>query len=102
MIGLIGVAAPQDIEDKVSQTILADSHVADIQMMRIIQEGRYYHVEGLIELTKGLSLADADDIKFRIQEKLMTNPDIADAAISIIEDDGVNSWGKKHSDVLKK
>ncbi|WP_145044559.1 cation diffusion facilitator family transporter [Paenibacillus xylanexedens] len=102
MIGLIGVAAPQDIEDKVSQTILADTHVADIQMMRIIQEGRYYHVEGLIELTKGLSLADADDIKFRIQEKLMTNPDIADAAISIIEDDGVNSWGKKHADISQK
>lgn len=101
MIGLIGVAAPQDIEDKVSQTILADEQVADIQMMRIIQEGRYYHVEGLIELHKGLTLADADDIKFRIQQNLMTNPDIADASISIIEDDGIHSWGKKQSDVLK-
>ncbi|MBU5352755.1 cation diffusion facilitator family transporter [Paenibacillus barcinonensis] len=101
MIGLIGVAAPQDIEDKVSQIILADSHVADIQMMRIVQEGRYYHVEGLIELTKGLTLADADDIKFRIQEKLMLDPDIADAAISIIEDDGVSSWDKKSSDIEK-
>ncbi|WP_425271009.1 cation diffusion facilitator family transporter [Paenibacillus barcinonensis] len=99
MIGLIGVAAPQDVEDKVSRTILADSHVADIQMMRIVQEGRYYHVEGLIELTKGLTLADADDIKFRIQEKLMLDPDIADAAISIIEDDGVSSWDKKASDI---
>ncbi|MBD7968540.1 cation diffusion facilitator family transporter [Paenibacillus gallinarum] len=101
MIGLIGVAAPQDIEDKVSQTIFADTHVADIQLMRIIQEGRYYHVEGLIELHKGLTLADADDVKFRIQEKLMQNPDIADAVISIIEDDGITSWIKKDSEIVK-
>lgn len=101
MIGLIGVAAPKDIEDKVSQTILADEQVADIQMMRIIQEGRYYHVEGLIELHKGLTLADADDIKFRVQQQLMTNPDIADASISIIEDDGIHSWANREADVLK-
>lgn len=101
MIGLIGVAAPKDIEDKVSQTILADEQVADIQMMRIIQEGRYYHVEGLIELHKGLTLADADDIKFRVQQQLMTNPDIADASISIIEDDGIHSWANRKADVLK-
>lgn len=101
MIGLIGVAAPKDIEDKVSQTILADKQVADIQMMRIIQEGRYYHVEGLIELHKGLTLADADDIKFRVQQQLMTNPDIADASISIIEDDGIHSWANREADVLK-
>ncbi|ANF95780.1 cation diffusion facilitator family transporter [Paenibacillus bovis] len=92
MIGLIGVSAPQDVADKVTATIFADSHVADIQSLRIIQEGRYYHVDGVIELIKGLTLADADDIKLRVQQALLVNPDIADAALSIIEDDSIQSW----------
>lgn len=37
----------------------------------------------------------ADDVKFRIQEKIMQNPDIADAVISIIEDDGTQNLAKK-------
>ncbi|WP_411343702.1 cation diffusion facilitator family transporter [Paenibacillus sp. WLX1005] len=92
MIGLIGVSAPKDVEDKVTETIFADEQVADIQMLRIVQEGRYYHVDGVIELKQGLTLADADDIKLRVQQALLTNPDIADAALSIIEDDRIQTW----------
>jgi cation diffusion facilitator family transporter len=48
MVGLIGVAAPPDIEDKVAQIIFSEAAVTDIYQMRVMQEGRYYHVEGLI------------------------------------------------------
>ncbi|OAS88295.1 cobalt transporter [Metabacillus litoralis] len=89
MVGLIGVAAPKDIEEKVFRTILSDEDVTDIKKLRIIQEGRYYHVEGLIELRKGLSLAVADDIKFRVQDKIISDQDITDVTLGIIEDDGI-------------
>ncbi|MDO7906776.1 cation diffusion facilitator family transporter [Paenibacillus sp. JX-17] len=92
MVGLIGVAAPKDIEDKVAAIILADPQVTDINRMRILQEGRTYHVEGYIELVKGLTLADADDIKFRVRDKLLTDPDISDALLAILEDNGVQNW----------
>lgn len=101
MIGLIGVSAPQDVEDGVSSAILGDTDVRDIESMRIIQEGRYYHVDAVVELRTGLTLGEADDIKLRIQKELTTNPDIADAAISIVEDDGQASWQRREADLEK-
>ncbi|MEW9672470.1 cation diffusion facilitator family transporter [Ammoniphilus sp. 3BR4] len=92
MVGLIGVAAPRDVAEKVSMVILGDKDVTDINDIRITQEGRYYHIDTIIELRKGLSLADADDIKFRIQDSLMADPDITDVVLGIIEDNGVKDW----------
>jgi cation diffusion facilitator family transporter len=92
MIGLIGVAAPREIEDRIVSIIFSDEDVTDINQIRIIQEGRYYHVEGLIELRKGLSLALADDIKFRVRDKLLNDSDISDVTLGIIEDNGVQNW----------
>ncbi|HYK73450.1 MAG TPA: cation diffusion facilitator family transporter [Pseudoneobacillus sp.] len=92
MVGLIGVAAPREIEERVAKMILSDNDVTDINLIRITQEGRYYHVEGQIELRKGLSLAVADDIKFRVQDRLIADPDITDVTLGIIEDNGVKDW----------
>ncbi|OBZ17633.1 MULTISPECIES: cation diffusion facilitator family transporter [Bacillales] len=92
MVGLIGVAAPLDVEVKVEKLIRSDLNVTDIFQMRILQEGRYYHVDGLIELKPGLTLAEADDIKFRIRDKLLTDPDITDVTLGILEDNGFQNW----------
>jgi divalent metal cation (Fe/Co/Zn/Cd) transporter len=92
MVGLVGVSAPPDIEERVASIILADTHVTDIYQMRILQEGRHYHVEGLIELTLGMTLADADDIKFRVEDALLRDPNISDAALGILEDNGIKDW----------
>jgi cation diffusion facilitator family transporter len=100
MVGLIGVAAPRDIEERVAKLILSDKDVTDINKIRITQEGRYYHVEALIELRKGLSLAVADDIKFRVQDKLIEDPDISDVGLGIIEDNGVANWTPKKLEEL--
>jgi len=92
MVGLIGVAAPKEVEDKVASIILSEPGVTDIYQMRVMQEGRYYHVDGLIELKPGLTLADADDIKFKVRDKLLLDPDITDVTLGILEDNGVNNW----------
>ncbi len=92
MVGLIGVAAPKDVEDRVERMIMSEKEVTDIKKLRVIQEGRYYHVEGLIELQKGLPLAEADDIKFRVHDKLLKDPNINDVTLGIIEDDDVRDW----------
>lgn len=98
MVGLIGVAAPKVVEDKIARIILSDPHVTDINKLRIIQEGRFYHVEGYIELVKGLALAEADDIKFRVRDKLLGDPDISDVILGIIEDNGVQDWKQAEPD----
>ncbi|MCA1062970.1 cation diffusion facilitator family transporter [Rossellomorea aquimaris] len=92
MIGLIGVAAPKEVEDRIASVIFEHEAVIDIFKLRITQEGRYYHVESYLELKKGLPLSEADDIKFSIQDKLMKDPDIADVTLGILEDHGNQEW----------
>ncbi|WP_197029767.1 cation diffusion facilitator family transporter [Brevibacillus borstelensis] len=92
MVGLIGVAAPREVEDRVARIIFQDPSVTDINRMRIMQEGRFYHVEVYLELVKGLTLADADDIKFRVRDELLKDPDITDVTLGILEDNDVRDW----------
>ena len=95
MAGLIGVAAPVEIEEKIANMIFSDTHVVDINKMQVIQEGRTYHVDAIIELKKGLTLADADDIKFRVRDMLLLDPDISYVSLGIIEDNDVPNWPKE-------
>ncbi|MBD1221561.1 cation diffusion facilitator family transporter [Virgibacillus halodenitrificans] len=95
MVGLIGVAAPVEVERKITGILLEDKAVVDIKKIRIVQEGRLYHVEGTVELMKGLSLADADDIKFKLTDTLLRQSEIADVVLGIIEDDDKKSWTEK-------
>lgn len=92
MVGLIGVAAPAEVEEKIIGVILQDEAVVDIHRIRIIQEGRLYHVEGTVELKKGLTLGEADDIKFRLKSELLHQTEVADVVLAIIEDDDHRNW----------
>lgn len=94
MLGLIGVAAPAEVEQKVADKILADSCVVDIYEMRIVQEGRAYHIDVTVELKKGLTLNEADDLKFRLTDQLLLDPDITDVVLGIIEDNDETTWTK--------
>ncbi|MGY0693726.1 cation diffusion facilitator family transporter [Virgibacillus sp. FSP13] len=92
MVGLIGVSAPAEVEKKIAEVLLENESVVDIYKMRVLQEGRAYHVEATVELKKGLTLAEADDIKFDLTDKLLRSPEVADVVLGIIEDDEQESW----------
>ncbi|WP_106498296.1 cation diffusion facilitator family transporter [Lentibacillus sp. Marseille-P4043] len=92
MVGLIGVSAPAEVEKKIAEVLLENESVVDIYKMRVLQEGRSYHVETTVELKKGLSLAEADDIKFDLTDKLLRSPEVADVVLGIIEDNEQKSW----------
>ncbi|GKU79215.1 cation diffusion facilitator family transporter [Paenibacillus sp. L3-i20] len=92
MVGLIGVAAPKDVEDRISSLILNDPDVIDIGKMRIVQEGRHYHMEAYVELRKGFTLAQATEIKSRIKKKLLADSDLSDVTLSIMDDNGIVTW----------
>lgn len=95
MVGLIGVAAPVEVEKQIAELILADSCVVDIYKLRVMQEGRAYHVDAIVELRKGLSLAEADDTVFSLTDELLKSTNITDVDLSIIEDDDRMSWSPK-------
>src|SRR5690625_2988617 len=92
MVGLIGVAEPAELEKQIAEKSLADSCVVDIYGMRVIQEGRAYHVDVTVELKKGLSLGEADDLKFRLTDELLREPNITDVILGIIEDNEEDTW----------
>lgn len=92
MLGLIGVAAPAEIEDEIAKSILADSCVVDIDEICVVQEGRAYHVYITVELKKGLTLDEADDLKFRMSKKLLNDPNITNVVLAVVEDDGIREW----------
>ncbi|MYL35009.1 cation diffusion facilitator family transporter [Pontibacillus yanchengensis] len=98
MIGLIGVAAPVDVERDVAKQILEHPKVVDIKRMRIVKEGRTYHVEGLLELEEDLSLEEADDIKFKVWNQLLQKKDISDVTLGIIETDNEEDWDPKEGE----
>ncbi|MBH5317707.1 cation diffusion facilitator family transporter [Paenibacillus sp. GSMTC-2017] len=95
MVGLIGVAAPKDVEERIGSLILNDPDVTDIGQMRIVQEGRNYHVEAYVELRKGFSLAEATEINLRIRTKLIADSDVADVTLGIMDDNGIVTWKRK-------
>ncbi|WP_088049486.1 cation diffusion facilitator family transporter [Virgibacillus dakarensis] len=92
MVGLIGVAAPAEVENKIAKLLLEEESVVDIYNMRVVQEGRSFHVEATVELQKGFTLAEADDIKFQLSDKLLRRPEVADVVLGIIEDNEEQSW----------
>ena len=87
MVGLIGVSAPAEVEKRISDMLLVEDEVVDIYKIRVLQEGRTYHVEGTVELIKGLSLDEADDIKFALTDKLLRSSEVADVVLGVVEDD---------------
>src|SRR5690625_5144183 len=95
MAGLIGVAAPAEVERQIAKSILANSSVVDIYKLRVTQEGRAYHVDVTVELRKGLLLAEADDIAFSLTNELLQSSKITDVDLGIIEDDNQVNWSQQ-------
>lgn len=91
-IGLIGVAAPLQIEERIAKLIMSDADVEDIDKMRIVQEGRLYHVEAYVELRKNMTLAEADDVKEQLQRQILKDPAIGDVTLGILESDDEPDW----------
>src|SRR5699024_12068703 len=87
------------VEKQIAELILADSCVVDIYKLRVMQEGRAYHVDAIVELRKGLSLAEADDTVFSLTDELLKSTNITDVDLGIIEDD--NRRSEEHTSELQ-
>ena len=97
--GVLG-RADEEIEEKIGQLVMSDPDVKDIQDLAVIKEGEDLHVELEIEIDPGLTIAAADDIKDRLQEKIMAEKGVVDVTIEFDEEDGVMTW--KSDSMVKK
>jgi cation diffusion facilitator family transporter len=89
--GVLG-RADEEMEEKIGQLVMSDPDVKDIQDLAVIKEGEDLHVELEIEIDPSLTIAAADDIKDRLQEKIMAEKGVVDVTIEFDEEDGVRTW----------
>jgi cation diffusion facilitator family transporter len=89
--GVLG-QADEEMENKIGELVMADPDVFDIQGITVIKEGEDLHVELEIEVDPRLTVAQADDIKDRLAEKIMAEKGIVDVTIEFDEEDGVMTW----------
>lgn len=98
--GVIG-QADEEMEYKIGALVMEDPDVKDIQGITVIKEGEDLHVELEIEVDPKLTVAAADDIKDRLEEKIMAENGVVDVTIEIDEEDGVMTWQKRSETYVK-
>jgi cation diffusion facilitator family transporter len=89
--GVLG-QADEEMENKIGTLVMEDPDVKDIQGITVIKEGEDLHVELEIEVDPRLTVAAADDIKDRLEEKIMAEKGVVDVIIEFDEEDEVMSW----------
>lgn len=98
--GVIG-RADEEMEEKIGLMVMQDPDVKDIQDITVIKEGEDLHVELEIEVDPKLTVAAADDIKDRLQEKIMAENGVVDVTIEFDEEDEVITWNKSKESPVK-
>src|SRR3954465_3334047 len=89
--GVIG-QADEEMENKIGVLVMEDPDVKDIQDITVIKEGEDLHVELEIEIDPKITVAAADDIKDRLEERIMSEKGVVDVTIEFDEDDHVMNW----------
>jgi len=94
--GVIG-QADEEMEEKIGHLVMADPDVKDIQTIAVIKEGEHLHVELEIEVDPNLTIAAADDIKDRLEEKILAEKGVVDVIIELEEENNVDDWRIRNS-----
>ncbi|MEH7075824.1 cation diffusion facilitator family transporter [Neobacillus drentensis] len=99
--GVLG-QADEEMENKIGMLVMEDPDVKDIQDITVIKEGEDLHVELEIEVDPSLTVAAADDIKDRLEEKIMAEKGVVDVTIEFDEEDDVKSWQSRSKTMVEK
>jgi divalent metal cation (Fe/Co/Zn/Cd) transporter len=89
--GVLG-ESHEEMEEKIGELVIDDPDVKDIQELRVFKEGEVLHVELEIEVDPKLTIAAADDIRDRLEEKILEQRGVTDVIIEFDKDDGVQEW----------
>ncbi|KAA9024230.1 cation diffusion facilitator family transporter [Niallia endozanthoxylica] len=91
--GVLG-EADQELEEQIAQYIFTNPEIKDIQTLYAVKEGEDYHIEMKLEINPSLTVAEADDIKDRIEDKIQQIKGVTDVIIEFDEDDGFQTWDR--------
>ena len=63
--------ADKEMEMKIGAIVMQDVQVRDIQTLMVMKEGEELHVELKVEIDPSLTVAEADDIKDRLENRIL-------------------------------
>ncbi len=89
--GVLG-EADDELEEKIAEYIFTNSEIKDIKTLFAVKEGEDYHIEMKLEINPELTVAKANDIKDRIEGKVLEIKGVTDVIIEFDEDDGIQTW----------
>ncbi|AXI30974.1 cation diffusion facilitator family transporter [Priestia aryabhattai] len=84
--------ADKEMEMKIGAIVMQDVQVRDIQTLMVMKEGEELHVELKVEIDPSLTVAEADDIKDRLENRILQEKGVTDVIIEFDEDDGIPDW----------
>lgn len=84
--------ADDDFEAEIAKYIYTNSEIRDIKTLYAMKEGEDYHIEMKLEIEPSLTVAQAIDIKERIEGKINKMKGVTDVIIEFEEDDGIQAW----------
>jgi len=92
--GVLG-EVDEEMHAKIAKIVLADPEVKELPEISVLKEGDELHVELKIEVDPKISLAKADDIQDRLEERILTERGVTDVVVEFDENDQFNSWESK-------
>ncbi|MDR7243287.1 cation diffusion facilitator family transporter [Priestia megaterium] len=84
--------ADKEMEIKIGAIVMQDVQVRDIQTLMVMKEGEELHVELKVEIDPSLTVAEADDIKDRLENRILQEKGVTDVIIEFDEADGIPDW----------
>ena len=89
--GVLGEADEQ-LEEEIAKYIYTNPEIKDIKALFAMKEGEDYHIEMKLEISPSLSVAEAINLKGRIERKICEMKGVTDVIIEFDEDDGIQTW----------
>ena len=86
--------ADDELEETIAQYIFTNSEIKDIQTLFAIKEGEDFHIEMKLEIDPSLTVAQANGIKDRIENRILEIKGVTDVIIEFDEDDEIQTWDK--------
>lgn len=99
--GVLGESDPQ-MEQRISQIVLRNDMIKDIQKLIVLKEGDDLHVEVVAEISPDLTAEEANKVRDNIEAAIMKQSHVADVNMEFEVDDGRRSWPKTQDQLETK
>lgn len=85
--GVLGVS-DEKMEKKIGKLVFEETKVKNIKELMVMKEGEELHVEIKIELDPNMTVAEADDIRDNIEQKILNEQGVTEVIIESDEAEG--------------